>query len=258
MSPRPPHRFHIPERLPAAPEGAIPLPEAEAHHLRNVLRLGVGNPVDVFDAAGQAWRAEVASVEAAEVTVRLIEPLDPPSQTLRPVTIASALLKRRATDWLIEKVSELGVTAYQPLLARRCVGEVDPEASTPARWERLALAASKQCGRNTPLEILPARKLADWLANLGPPPRAVACACAHGQPIGRWLAQTLPLPPGAALTVVIGPEGGWAPEEVNAMEAVGLTPVSLGPTTLRAETAAVVAASLCLLHDSDPSPTDAP
>jgi 16S rRNA (uracil1498-N3)-methyltransferase len=250
MSPRPLHRFHYPDRLQGGEGATVALSEAEAHHLRDVLRLGVGSRIEIFDSTGQAWEAEIAAVQGSEVTARLLQPFQSPSQPIRRVTIASALLKRRATDWLIEKISELGVASYQPLLARRCVGEVDPEAATPARWERLALAAAKQCGRNRPLEILPVQKLEAWLTGLGQAPLAVACACAHGQPIGRWLAQTLSSAPETPLTVAIGPEGGWAPEEVTAMEAAGLAPVNLGVTTLRAETAAVAAAALCLLYDA--------
>lgn len=252
MAPRSPHRFYHAGHLdPAAPPTSVELSADESHHLLRVLRLHKGTLIDLFDASGRAWSAEVDGAHGKLARVRLLMPLeedDEPQHSGPPINLAVAGLKRRAMDLMIEKLSELGVDTLQVLLTRRTVAmrDVAENEDPPARWDRLAIAAAKQCGRNRPLAILPPVLLEEWLERSRPPAQTIF---AHLHPeaplLGRWRAQhaahDLPI------WIVIGPEGGWSGNEVSALELSGCTPVSLGRLTLRAETAAIAAAAVCRL-----------
>lgn len=252
MSPRAPHRFYYSGQLsgidPQSPEAIVALSSDESHHLTRVLRIKPGMLVDIFDASGQAWSAEVIESERGVARVRVLLPLDTEAPDSLVLNLAVSVLKRRAMDWLIEKLSELGVHTLQPLMTARSIGHQDikPYESIPERWDRLALSAAKQCGRNLPLNIMPPMPVLEWLERDRPP---ALCAFAHGDPqaqgIGQWLAdsQGLTLP----RWVAIGPEGGWHDQEVEAFQPAGFKAVGLGNLTLRAETAALAAAAACRL-----------
>jgi 16S rRNA (uracil1498-N3)-methyltransferase len=196
---------------------AVLSPEESRHALR-ALRLAPGDRVTVFDPR-EAWSGEIESTSGA-VTVRLLEKL--PAPTLPRVVVAAAAPKGARLDWMVEKLAELGVAEFIPVRFARSV--VEPGEGKRKRLEKIALAAAKQSGApvlkiapETPVERLPADA---WLASPGGTER----------------------PPTGGGTVVVGPEGGLTSEE----EARFARRFSLGPTILRIETAAVVAASRLL------------
>jgi 16S rRNA (uracil1498-N3)-methyltransferase len=196
---------------------AVLSPEESRHAVR-ALRLTVGDAVTVFDGR-EAWRGEIESVEG-RVRVRLRERL--PGPRLPRVAVAAAVPKGGRLDWMVEKLAELGVAEFIPVRFARSVAPLG-EAKR-RRLEKIALAAAKQSGApvmTVGSERAAAELPADfWLASPGAPGR---------------------LPAGGG-SVVVGPEGGLTPEE----EARFPRRASLGPTTLRIETAAVVAAALLL------------
>jgi 16S rRNA (uracil1498-N3)-methyltransferase len=207
--------------------GTVELDGPQAHHLAHVLRLEAGAEVEVFDDAGRCGRG-VLVLEHGRLGVEVREIIDRPP--LPGLTIASAVPKGARADWMIEKLTELGVARFIPLRTGRSV--VHPEGEgKPHRWQRLAREAARQCGRAdvmtiealTPLDqVLAARPGAGWYATTS----------ATGRPQGR------------VDIVLVGPEGGWTVAEETALAAAGLKAVSLGPTVLRIETAAVAAAVL--------------
>lgn len=204
-------RFYVDRVTPPA----VRLSPEESKHAARVLRLEPGERVTVFDAA-ETWAGVIESL-GTSVTVRLLEKL--PRPALPRVVVAAAVPKGARLDWMIEKLAELGVAAFQPVRFAR--GVVEPGAGKLKRMEKIALAAAKQSGapvmRIEP-EIEAGRLPVDALLA---DPEAAA-----------------PLGPGAG-TVVIGPEGG-----LTAAEAARFASrVSLGSTILRIETAAVVAAA---------------
>jgi 16S rRNA (uracil1498-N3)-methyltransferase len=227
-----------PERLAAAAgTGAVALEQAEQHYLSRVLRLRPGDRFAVVDGAGHLWQASLDGGQA-----QLLQPIDgpwqsePEPQTRLHLVVA---LPRRDADVLLRMATELGIDGLQPLQAERSVAE---------RWNRpraLAIVreALEQCERL-------------WLPELQDPcgPEAVFGAATGVRLLATTRAaapQPLParLPPALggsfeAVTVAIGPEGGWSPaEEALAIER-GWQPVSLGPAILRTSTAAVTAAAL--------------
>ncbi len=220
--------------------GVRELAESEAHHLRHVLRLTTGAALEIFDGAGSVGRAEVVSLDKRAVRVRVDEvTTDPP--LLPHVTWAVALPKGERVDWLVEKGTELGVARLVPIRTMRST--VDPRAGKLDRLRQIVLAACKQSRRNTVMEIEPVQ---DWSAYSVQAESGGLKLMADptGLPWGEWrptIAAT------ERVTVAIGPEGGWSPEELAAGIGAGWRVISLGGPILRIETAAVAVAALCVI-----------
>ena len=194
---------------------SVRLSAEESKHAARVLRLAAGDRVTVFDDA-ETWSGEIESL-GPPVAVRLLERLPRPS--LPKVVVAAAAPKGARLDWMIEKLAELGVAAFQPVRFAR--GVVEPGAGKLRRIEKIALAAAKQSGA-------PVMAILEEIDAAALPADAVLADPAAREPLG----------PGAG-TVVVGPEGGLTREEEARFTRRG----SLGPTILRVETAAVVAAA---------------
>jgi 16S rRNA (uracil1498-N3)-methyltransferase len=152
------------------------------------------------------------------------------------LVLAPALLKGPRMDTLVEKVTELGVARLAPVLTERVVARGEHRE----RWERIAAAAAKQCGRTRLPVLVPPCPLAERLSEPGPAVRLIAWEAERTTRIG-----DLPATADAAL-LVTGPEGGFTADEIALARAVGCRPVGLGARILRAETAAIVAVALCL------------
>jgi len=196
----------------------------DAHHLRDVLRLRVGDGLTVC-AAGEYWSATVELIERRRVMARVTEAVRPSWQPARPVHLYQAMPKARGIEAVIQYASELGATALTPLITARTIGRREG-AGRDDRWQAVAAAAQRQCGRPRPLSIRPILPLAEALPEL-----TGARVAVPGAPI-------LALPAGGdPLRVVIGPEGGLSPEEHRLLAAHGTHPFGLPAWTLRAATA---------------------
>lgn len=245
---RAPHRFYYAGQVKLDGPQLVELSPEESRHLVRVLRLKIGAAVDVFDATGNAFSGTVEAIKGDRARVLLLGRIEPESRLGPPLNIAVALVKRRGMDLLVEKLSELGVDTVQPLLSERSVAlpDVKPNTPPPERWERLAIAAAKQSGRNQPLSILPPETVIEWLRRARPPAHTVyADVDQSARPLGQWLVERMGAP--LARWVAIGPEGGWTPRERDAFAQAGFLPVTLGDLVLRTETAAIAAAAACRL-----------
>jgi 16S rRNA (uracil1498-N3)-methyltransferase len=213
--------------VPGVKAGAeIELPEAEARHAVRSLRLGPGDRVTLLDGAGSAFEAEIVRVKGRSVVARAVAASAAARSTA--VRVCSALPKGKRLAWMIQKLSELGVAEFVPVAFARSV--VRWSASKAAKLERVAAEAAKQSGRADVLRFLDETTPAE----LSDPAIFVADPSAE-----RTLLRSLE-GQGPA-TVVIGPEGGIEPAE---LESLGGIRVCLGPTILRVETAAVAAAAV--------------
>jgi 16S rRNA (uracil1498-N3)-methyltransferase len=218
---------------PLAAGAECALPPAAARHAQ-VRRVQPGDALLLFDGSGAEWPAEVLAMGRSQVQVRVGEPVVVDRELGRAVTLAVGMPANERMDWLVEKATELGMAALQPLVCERSVLRLAGERAERKRehWQAVAVAAAEQCGRTRVPAVAPPLPLAAWLAGLG-------AATADGA--ARWLlapgAAPAALPAGRALTVLSGPEGGLAPAEVTAARAAGFAPVGLGPRVLRAETA---------------------
>jgi 16S rRNA (uracil1498-N3)-methyltransferase len=220
--------------------GEVSLSEREAHHVRDVLRLGEGDAVEVFDDAGAVARATIVSSGAGGVVVRVEEAASDDSQSVVKLTVAAAVPKGDRADWMIEKLSELGVERFVPLATARSV--VLPEGRNKRdRWTRLATEAAKQSRRRGVMRIEELTRLGDALRDA-----TAAGACYHlstasgAAPVLDLLCRDAP----RTLTAFVGPEGGWTDEEAAQFDAAGAVGVKLTSTILRIETAAVAIASI--------------
>ncbi|MBV8959302.1 MAG: 16S rRNA (uracil(1498)-N(3))-methyltransferase [Actinobacteria bacterium] len=200
----------------------------DGHHLSRVLRLRAGEVVTASDGAGR-WRAcSFADGGVLRVTGDVVvEPAPAPS-----ITVGFALTKGERPEWTVQKLTELGVDRIVPLAAARSVVrlEGDRAAAQHRRWQKVAREAAMQSRRVWLPAVEPVTAVATVLDEPG-----VAVAEAGGGPPGlEWP------------TVLVGPEGGWSEEELAAADGANAPRVDLGPTVLRAETAAItVAALLC-------------
>jgi 16S rRNA (uracil1498-N3)-methyltransferase len=222
--------------------GPLKLAPAEAHHVRDVLRLAQGAVVEVFDAIGRSARATIARCTPREVVLE-VQGIREPGQGPQ-WTIASALPKGSRVDWMIEKLSELGTAAFIPLRSQRSV--VLPEGQGKRqRWQRLAVEAAKQSRRTGVMRIEELTGVDELVNQAGGTPATWYLSTAPGAGgVLELISNVRQRESGEPLRFLIGPEGGWTDAERAAFDAAGFNALSLGPTVLRIETAAVAAAVL--------------
>ena len=229
-------RLYFPGEI--AAHGECRLPPHAAHHVQHVLRLETGAALTLFDGAGAEYAAEIFHVGKAGVTVRVSGRREVDRESPLSVVLAQAVSSGERMDFTIQKAVELGVAAIQPVTSSRSVVRLDAVrgAKRVAHWQGVAIAACEQCGRNRVPAVRPVKSFTSWLGEL-------ASAAMQGvllSPQATLRVHDLPRPH-AAVTLLAGPEGGLAPEEQQAAERAGFTPVRLGPRVLRTETAAVAA-----------------
>ena len=212
-------------------EGAhVDLDSGQANYLRNVMRLGAGADLLVFDGSSGEWLARIAEAGKKRMTLSVERRTREPEAIPTPdVWLAFAPIKRTQTDWLVEKATELGVARLIPVMTRRTIAErVKLE-----RLEAIAIEAAEQCGRTRLPDIEAPVRLAQLLEQGG---RQLYFADEGG---GEPAASAFK--PGPA-TILTGPEGGFTDEERASIRAApNAVPISLGPRILRAETAALAA-----------------
>ena len=230
-----PRRVHLPpDRIGT---GRAELTEAARHYLRDVLRLAPGAAVELFDGRGGAWDATIEPGYAALALAarRQAAPGGP------AIHLLLALAKGEKVDLVVQKATELGAARLVPFAAERSVVRLDAEkgAGRAERWRRIAGEAARQCGRADVPEVAEPGSLGAALAAVPAGFRLLVLHGEGGAPLGALGREGAP--GGAA---VVGPEGGLTPEELAACAAAGALRASLGPRTLRAETAAVVVVAL--------------
>lgn len=237
-------RLHVGETL--APGHKLHLSGDRAHYLRHVLRLRAGEPVRLFNAGDGEWRARLVLAGRHDVDLMVEACIRAPVPEPGP-TLVFAPIRRNRMEWLVEKAVELGVERLVPVLTRRTVVKPD----TSARLETIAREAAEQCERLTLPLIEAPRPLAEWLhVRTANDPVLVALEREEAAAVPIWSGHAPP-------TFLVGPEGGFAPEEREALHAApGVVPISLGPRILRAETAGLaLLAAWELRPRSDPAPS---
>lgn len=215
-----------------------------AEHLIRVLRARVGQEFDIV-AAGVVRRGKVANVGDRRVEFALGEEVR--SAAAANVTLLLAIFKFDRMEWAIEKCTELGVSKIVPVIARRTETHLALAAvKRVERWRRIALQASEQSRRISPPEVLDPMKLND-VAALDGGARIVLSESEQGTRL-----QDL-INPGhdSATLLAIGPEGGWAQDELDLLGRKGWVSATLGETILRAETAAIAATVLAISLSSE-------
>jgi 16S rRNA (uracil1498-N3)-methyltransferase len=213
---------------------------AHADHLVRVLRARVGQEFDI--ATGSVVRrGRIVSIGDVRVEFELGEEV--PAASVPDITLLLAVFKFDRMEWAIEKCTELGVVRIVPVIARRSDAHLAAASvKRVERWRRIALQAAEQSRRATPPEIAAPTKLQD-ATRLNAAALRIVLAESEQQTL---LREVLASHSGGEIVLAIGPEGGWAEDELPLFQAAGWTPASLGPTILRAETAAIAAAAIAI------------
>ncbi len=239
-------RLHVEDLDPG--RGRVVLSRPRAHYLGTVLRLGVGDPVRVFSAATGEFAARIDALDRRQAVLELGERLRAPAPVRGP-ELWFAPIRRTRLEWLVEKATELGAVRLVPVLTRRTVVTL----RRPERLAAIAEEAAEQCERLDVPEVAAPRPLFAALAER-PPGRPLLFAeeRSAAPPLARVLADLAT----DEVTVLVGPEGGFAPEEREVLGArADVRPVSLGPAILRSETAAICAlAGIRLLTEGEVLP----
>lgn len=270
-------RFHIEASPELATGMELTLSEGVSRHVQ-VLRLQPGDEVHLFDGGGREWRAAVVEMGRKRVCVRLESPVENDRELPVAVTLAVGMPANDRMDFVVEKATELGVRAIQPLMCERSVLRLDGDRALKkvAHWQAVAVAAAEQCGRAVVPEIHPVMTLGAWIkAEADGAARASRPVChravlslREAVPLSGWLGELPPVASRAGVgdptrggdsqrhsderptqfVFLNGPEGGLAPAEEEAALRAGWRAVSLGRRVLRADTAPLAALSVIAAH----------
>lgn len=227
-------RVHVAGDL--TPGSCVELPPDTAAHLAKVLRARVGDELILFSGDGREFSGAIETVRGSRVTASIGAGSDVDRESPLAVTLVQCIPRGDRMDFIVQKATELGVTRIVPVLSRRSVVRLDAAQaeSKAAHWRAVAVNACEQCGRNrVPLIEAPAALLGYLGSSTGTSPRLVL------EP--DEAAQDLPAGLDGAVEIAIGPEGGFAPEELEAFRIAHFSQVRLGPRILRTETAALAA-----------------
>jgi 16S rRNA (uracil1498-N3)-methyltransferase len=229
-------RFYCP--VPLASGALLELPPASARHVQ-VLRLQPGASITLFNGEGGEFDALIERMGRSDVRVQVLQHRAVEREAARQVHLALGVPANERMDWLVEKAAELGAASIQPLLAERSVLKLAGERAQKKRahWQAIAVAACEQCGRNRVPPVHDVAAVDDWLARQRSGTHWLLTPSSGAQ---AWPAA---VDSRAALTLLSGPEGGFAPGEEARALAAGFLAVSLGPRVLRAETAPIAALS---------------
>lgn len=221
---------------PLSSHALLDLSEDGANHIGRVLRMQAGQELMLFDGRGGQYPATIQAVGKKQVTVQLAE-LDP-VEVESPLAIhfGQVISRGDKMEFTIQKSVELGVTVITPLFSERCGVKLNGERLDKKleQWQKIAISACEQCGRNRIPEIRPAMELAAWLAE----PTEELKLNLH--PRAPYSINTLP-EPSHGIRLLIGPEGGLSAAEIEQAREQGFADMLLGPRVLRTETAGLTA-----------------
>ena len=212
--------------------GEHELPRAVATHAGTVLRARSGDTLTLFDGRGREASAEVIGTASRRIRVRILGVRHSQREAAVQLELGISLPKGARADWLFEHGTEIGIAVFQPLVTERGQQASDRRE----RWQRIVESAAGQCDRARVPIIQPPQSLSDWLASDLPKRRVLAA----------FDAPPVEACPSDRAALLVGPEGGLSPVEIDAARNASFAPHSLSPLTLRAETAALCAATLML------------
>ena len=225
--------------------GQVPLDPTQARHARDVLRLKEGDQVELFDDGGAVALGTLHFIGPKDVVATVQTLTHVPASDAPRVVVASAVPKGERADWMVAKLSELGVAAFIPLQTERSV--VKPEGKNKReRWLRIATESAKQSRRTGVMRVEQLRALAGVLEE-----KRLAFHLSTS-PTAELLPNALANWRGDELMLLIGPEGGWTDAEIQSFAAAGIRGVRLTSTILRVETAAITAAGIAMVLGQRP------
>jgi len=224
----------------------------ETHHLMHVLRMTPGDEAFVFDGCGNEFRCTFSRVADDRAELEISDSLSDEVESTLDLTLAQALAKGEKFDFIVQKATELGVSRITPLMTRYADMRLDEQQkiSRTERWRRISLEAMKQCGRRRLVQISEPLSIYQFMSGVE----------GSREPVGEKADRSLLLfserggvavnealgeaSSSGSIVALVGPEGGWSDDELEALNDYGCKPVTLGPRIIRTETAALVAITL--------------
>lgn len=221
-----------------APGADIALEAGPSQHLSRALRLGQGAAVQVFDGRGREYRASIRAVDRKCVRLHLEAPVENHLESPLHIQLGIGISRGERFDWVVQKATELGVSAISPLYTERVEVKLkgERELRKQRHWQQVAIAACEQCGRNRLPVLHEPQLLGDWLRDAAGERRFVL----HHRSETRLSGGSVP----ASISLLVGPEGGLTEAEIALALDSGFEALALGPRVLRTETAPVAALAI--------------
>lgn len=218
----------------------------DVHHIRNVMRFRKGANIVCVDGQGNDYLTEIVELAKEAVQCQIIKMMPSTGEAKLKIALAQALPKGDKWEWILQKGTELGVTTFYPFMSERTLVKIRPEklAKKQIRWKRIVKEAAEQAHRGIIPEIYPPLHWDAFLSLLKKQSNAWIAYEKGGKPFRTCLEGQ---PDQSSALLIIGPEGGFSPVEIEEAKKAGAIPVTLGPRILRTETASIVGLS-CLLY----------
>ncbi len=229
-------RFYVPQ--PRIEKGMLRIEGDEVRHIRRVLRLRTGDEIIVFDGSAKEYEGMIVEDGPSSVVISIQNIFSSKKESPLEITLAQSVLKGEKMDYLIQKATELGVKKIIPFFSSRSVPllEKSRRMKRHHRWERIAIEASKQCGRGVIPKIEPLQDYSEMLQNIAPDFLRFILWEKEGARLKEVLAG---LKEKIKIFFIVGPEGGLSQEEVDLAKEKGFIPITLGKRILRSETASL-------------------
>ena len=208
----------------------------EAHHIIDVMRIKPSDSIVAFDGSGREYAGLIEKIARRSVTVKILRTIEPSAPPGVGITLIQSLPKKAKMDYIVEKATELGAAAVVPVITERTIPDWDEDkrASCALRWRRIALEASKQCGRRDIPAVSGIAPFAAVLKAAGGYDLALIATLADG---AAPLREALKGFSAGRIAVAIGPEGDFTPKEAELAREAGFRPVTLGSRVLKSDTA---------------------
>lgn len=216
--------------------GVLALSEEASGHVGRVLRMQPGQDILLFDGSGAEFPSVIDEVSKKSVTVNVLQRVENSSESPLNLHLGQVISRGDKMEFTIQKSVELGVNTITPLISERCGVKLDAKRFEKKliQWQKIAISACEQCGRNTVPEIRPVMSLEEWCAE---PSDALKL---NLHPRAKYSINTLPEPV-SRVRLLIGPEGGLSEDEISMTRRYAFEETLLGPRVLRTETAALTA-----------------
>lgn len=247
------HRFFVsPEKF---TETSVVLTGDQAHQILRVLRLQVGDQLMVLDNAGWEYVVQITAVSSKQLIADIIKKQAAQGEPDVEITLYMGLMKRDKFEWVLQKCTEIGVSRFVPVSTQRSlVQDTKMKDNKFERWQKIITEAAEQSRRGKIPELCPPLKLADAFAQLDADLALIPWEEAEGVDVRAVLAGKRPFSIAQSrIALFIGPEGGFAAQEIELAQQYNIQPITLGKRILRAETAAMVATAL-IVHEVEGSP----
>ncbi|AZI13188.1 16S rRNA (uracil(1498)-N(3))-methyltransferase [Avibacterium paragallinarum] len=213
------------------------LSEDATNHVARVLRMKVGEQLELFDGSNHIYPSIIRQINKRSVNVEILDRQFDDKESSLHIHLGQVISRGEKMEFTIQKSVELGVNIITPLWSERCGVKLDTErmAKKIQQWQKIAISACEQCGRNVIPEIRPMMKLANWCAEQD------GTLKLNLHPKAQYSISTLPYIPTTGIRLLIGSEGGLSPQEIAQTKDQGFTEILLGKRILRTETAALTA-----------------